>query len=479
MVDQDARGVADQTPRSMADQAVPAAGAGPTERVPVRFEGDGAGAGELTWGQRELWEQMRQRQTWMPVGGVLRLPPGTTVADVAADLRFVMSRYPSMRTRLRFDPDGPRQVVAAAGELELEVVDAADGADPARVAIDVWLRYWQRDYDFTTEWPVRMAVVRHRGVPDRRVWMMCHLVTDGIGGRVILQELADRDRSAAGTAMPPLAQARWQGSPAGQRQCQAALRHWEKVLRAAPAQRFPPPDGRPPARYWQARLDSPAMHLAVRAISERTGVESASVLLAVFAVAQARVTGRPPVVTQVVASNRFRPGLARTVSPIAQNGLCAIEVPDTTVDDVVTRTRRRAMVAYKHAYYDPTRRDALIARVSRERGKAIDLDCVFNDRRLKPRELAGGPPATPERIRAALPDSRFEWTHQQDQVQFDGLSVNIEDVSEPVQITMPFDTHRIAPSDVEACLRGMEEVAVAAGCDPAARTRLPPGTGRP
>ena len=53
----------------------------------------------------------------MPIGGAQPLPPGTTVQDLQERLRYLMSRYQSMRTRLRFEPDGtPRQVVYAAGE---------------------------------------------------------------------------------------------------------------------------------------------------------------------------------------------------------------------------------------------------------------------------------------------------------------------------------------------------------------------------
>jgi hypothetical protein len=413
---------------------------------------------------------MREHDSWLPIGGVLRFPPGTTVDDATADLRYVMSRYPSMRTRLRFDPDGVRQVVSDSGEIALEIVDAADDADPARVAIDVWLRYWDTGYDFESEWPVRMAVVRHRGALSRRVWMMCHLVTDGGGGRVVIEELADRDR-AGPTTMPPLEQARWQLSPAGQRQSRMALRHWENALRSAPARRFRPPTERPHPRYWQAKLDSLATHLAVRALSARTGVESPSVLMAIFAVALAGVTGINPVVTQVTVNNRFRPGLGRTVSPIAQNGLCVIDVAGATVDEVVTSARRRAIAAYKNAYYDPDQRDGLVARVNQERAEEVDLNCLFNDRRLKPRTEGGPPPAAGE-IRAALADSSFEWTHKQDRVRFDGLIVNIEDVPDTTQITMPFDTHQVIPSDVEACLRRMEEVAVAAALDPATPTGL-------
>lgn len=440
------------------------------QQVLVAFEGDGAGVGELSWGQRELWHVVEEKHTWLPIGTVLALPAGTTVEDAVADLRFVMCRYPSMRTRLRLDPDGPKQVVSSSGEIALEIVDAADDADPAEVAEQVRKRYWDRYYDFVSEWPVRMAVVRHRGALTHRVWVMCHLVTDGTGARVILSELAGRETTSS--AAPPLEQARWQNSPAGQRQCDAALRHWERILRDVPAHRFPQRTETVAPRYWEATFESLAMHLALRAISARTGVEVPSVLLAVFAVALARVTGINPVVVVLVVNNRFRPGLARTVSPIIHPGLCRIDVPDATVDEAVAATRRRAMTAYKYAYYYPPRREEIIERVNRERGEPVDLECSLNDSRLTPRSETG-PPPTPEQVRAALSHSSFEWTRRQDHRPFDKLYVTVEDVPGTIRLAVVTDTHHVSPDDTQAVIRGMEQVAVAAACDPAARTQVP------
>jgi hypothetical protein len=448
----------------------------PTEELPVPFEGAGAGTAALSWGQRDLWQIMQRKQSWLPIGAVLPLPGGTTVDDAVADLRFVMGNYPSLRTRLRLDPGGPGQVVAASGEVTLEIVDAPDEADPADVAKQVQRRFYYGDHDFASDLPVRMAVVRHRGVLTHRIWIMCHLVTDGAGALVILSELASRDASGSHAALSALEQARWQVSPAGQRQCDAVMRYWEKVLRSVPARRFPDFSPTPGPRYWQGRSDSPAAHLAVRAIAARTGVEASSVLLAVFAVALARAVGVNPMVAQVVVGNRFRPGLASTVSPITQNGLCVIEVPDTTMDEMVARTRRRVMATYKNAYYDPARRDELIARINRERGEEVDLQCFLNDRRLVPRDPTG-PPPTPGRIRAATAHGSFVWTHQQEQHHFDKLYVNLDDEPDTVAMTVLTDVHHVSPVAVEQFVREMEEVAVSAAIDPAARTLVPVGGG--
>lgn len=443
-----------------------------TGRLLVDFEGGGAGVGWLSWGQRELWHMVEQRKTWVPIGTVRPLPAGTTVDDAVADLRFVMSRFPSMRTRLRFDPDGVKQVVSASGQIPLEIVEAADDDDPAAVADEVWHAYRSKDLDFVNDWPVRMAVIRHRGALTHRVWVMCHLVTDGTGARILVEELAARGAGAGPAAASPLEQARWQSSPAGQRQCEVALRYWERVLREVSLHRYPVRDQTPHPRYWEGQFDSPAAHLALSAISARTGVEIPSVLLTAFAVSLVRVTGINPVVVVLVVNNRFRRGLARTVSPIMQPGLCVIDVPDATVDEAVAYTRRRAITAYKYAYHDPPQREALLERVNQERGATVDLECSLNHIRINPRDQ-NAPPPTAGQVQAALPDTSFEWTEQQDDRPYNKLYVTVEDVLDTLRLTVDTDIHHLAPDAVEAFVRGIEEVAVAAAFDPTVRTGVP------
>src|SRR5690606_10955633 len=233
-----------------------------SERVMVRFSGAGAGVAELSWGQAGLWDAMQRQRTWLPIGGVCPLPPGLTRADLTRQLRSLMSRYPTLRTRLRLDPDEPRQVVSATGEIALEIVDAPDDADPRQVADAVMCRFERTPYDVVDQWPVRVAVVRHRGAFTHQVVVMCHLVTDAAGALLLL---ADLKRLAAGPGTGeaeedgiahPLAQARWQRSPKGQRMNDAALRYCRRVLAEVPARRFPEPGYRPKPRYWRGRFVS-------------------------------------------------------------------------------------------------------------------------------------------------------------------------------------------------------------------------------
>src|SRR4051812_31496429 len=150
--------IAEPTP-----SAVEPAGIVPSGRVPVRFSGAGAGLGELTWGQREIWLTMLRQRSWLPIGGWTRLAPGTTVADVAERLRWTMHRHQPMRTRLRFTSNGrPLQAVADRGTIGLDVYDCPEDADPEAFVVALDARDRARPYDFVEEWPVRMGVVRHR-----------------------------------------------------------------------------------------------------------------------------------------------------------------------------------------------------------------------------------------------------------------------------------------------------------------------------
>jgi hypothetical protein len=434
------------------------------EQVVVEFAGVGAGTGDLSWGQQDIWQAMVRQKSWLPNGAWGPLEPGTTVEDVAEQLRYMMSRYPSARTRLRFDADGrPSQVVAASGTITLEIVDAG-GEDPSVVAESQRLRLQDAAYDFVEDWPIRMAAVRSGGVLSHLVVVMCHLVADGFGTQVLLDELGTRADSPV-PELQPLEQARWQSCPSGQRQNTLALRHWEGILRGMPARRFPGTADKPEPRHWRGEFTSFALGPALRAVTEQTGVASAPALLAVFAVALARVTAINPVVLRPMVNNRFRPGLDRVVCMLAQYGLCQLDVAGASFAEVLDRARRGAMTTYKHAYYHPVELDELIHRVTAERGGELELPCYFNDRRSG----SDAPALAPQALRDAATRGAFVWTTRQD-VPFEPLIVHVDDAGDAVRAIIFMDTHVLSPAGGEALLRGMEAAAVQAALDPGAPT---------
>jgi hypothetical protein len=435
-----------------------------TAWVPVRFTGPGAGTDELSWGQQDIWGIMLRERSWLPIGFARPLPAGTSVEDVADELRFCMIRYQSMRTRLRLAADGhPRQVVESSGELALEVVDACPDADPAEVAIRVQQRYQETDHDHTTDWPVRMAVVRQHGVPTHQVMVVCHLVVDGLGAMLMQDEMAARNpavdpATVAVTALAPLEQARQQRTPQARRQSDAAIRHWEGLLRGVAPDRFTgSTDPREP-RYWELGCNSPALHLAVGPVAARAGVETSTVLLTAFAMAMSEVTGISPLLMQIVVSNRFRQGLAETVSPVNQTGLCLLDLAGAGFDEAVARTWSAAIAGYKHAYYDPAALAELVDRVARERDEPVRMRCGFNDRRMLTRKVAAVDP-TPDGVRAALADTSLRVERRQDRP-FEPTYLHLLQLPDAIRLVLCSDTHFLGPADQEAVLRRVEAIVV-------------------
>jgi len=448
------------------------------ERVLVRFAGEGSGSGGLSWGQQTIWREFEGLGVPVWLTGLVPVRPGWTVGDQADELAFVMSRNQSLRTRLVVRAGRPvRQVVHEAGEIWLRVIDAAGGEDPLEVARDLETAWKEREvvYDYAGDWPVRMALIRHRGQAAYRLQAMSHIVTDGFGALALSQDIAARDPVTGGpagpvTSMEPLEQVAWQAGPGGRRCSAMSERYWERLLRVIPARRFAEPAGQPGSRYGRLAFDSRAAFLAVQAIAARTGVATSPVLLAAVAAGIARVTGVSPVVPRLYVSNRFRPRLAGTVSPIAQTCACVLDVAGITFDEAVRRAYYASLVAYKHAYFEPPRIRELLAAAGQDRGEPVDLSFVYNDIRIStPREPAG-PPAGPRDIAAALPLTRITW---QDRPDLEGLcSIEFEDSPDTIRALIAIDTHYIARAQAEACLREMETIAVAAAFDPDAPAGL-------
>ncbi|MEV4510209.1 condensation domain-containing protein [Dactylosporangium sp. NPDC049525] len=439
------------------------------EQVVVRFEGDGAGEGPLSWGQTENWLAIQRQQTWLPLGGALPLPAGSTVAGVADELRYLLSRFPSLRTRLRLaDGAPPTQVVAGSGEITLEVYDAGD-RDAGAVAREVHEHYRDTDLDFTAEWPIRMAAVRKGGELTHLVALLSHFAVDATGATVMLAGVSTRDTTPM-TGQQPLEQAAWQRSPAGVRHNAAALRYWEGILRTLGPCRFTAPVVHTSPRYWQGEFISPDLHSAVRAIVRRTGVDSSTVLVALYAAALGEVSGIDPVAIRPTVSNRFRAGLADVVCTLVQAGLLMLHVAGTPFDELLERTRRVTLSAYKYAYFDPDAVAELLDRVGRERGTAVEIGCFYNDRRGPNREQDL---ETPEHAPEHAPEgSGLRWVSKQDAPAVEPLFVHVDDAPGTMRLTIQLDADYLSPADGEGVLRAMERIAVDAADQVAAGTAL-------
>jgi hypothetical protein len=446
------------------------------DRVLVPFEGAGAGEDELSFGQLGLWQALATGIS-RTVAHVAEADPGTTLDAVADMLGFMVGRHQSLRTTLVSRDGGlPRQRVAAVGEVPLLVVAAGDD-DPAEVA-EALSAHWQLvPFAYETEWPVRLGAIVVDGAITHVVTVILHTSIDAFGLSALAADIGARDPvtgAPAGpvTALPPLAQAAWEASPAGRRQNERSLRYLEKVLRAAPARLFGEPKYGGEPCHEMLRYRSRAISVAIHAVAARECVDDSPALLTAFLVGVARVTGVTPLLTIMLVSNRFRPGYADSVSALIKLVPFALDIADLTVGEAVVRASGKALNAYKNAYYDAYEQDEVIERVERERGESFDLSCYYNDRRQRDRVHTGAAPPTAEEIRAALADSELSWK-QDVEIPRAKLYLCLDDPPGAVELVLSADTRYFSRDDMAALARAIEEAAVQAAIEPDTRVSAP------
>jgi hypothetical protein len=394
----------------------------------------------------------------LTLSGVTPLPPGLSLAAISGLTGWLVGRHPALRTTYRERADRPPlQVCHAEGDLDVEVIDA-DGRDPDAVAEEVRARYQATPFRLAGEWPLRTAVVLAGGAPVRQVAAYAHLAVDAGGLAALLADLTARD-PATGAApppagRPPLEQARLQREPAALRHQARSLRYAERLLRAAPPHPLGPAADRP-AEHLEVRYRSSVLPLAARLAAARTGAGTAAVLLAAYALAQARVTGVDPVLAAVVAHNRFRPELAGSVSTVAQLTPVLVRAGGGSLGDAVRRASAAALGAYKNGYFDPYGLDALAAGIGTER------ICFVNDRRT-----ATGPVPTAAEVRAA-PQSTVDWPDDPQRPRH-GLYLHFSDAPDAIELSLTLDLRHPVPGGPLRLAREIEAVAVATALDPAA-----------
>lgn len=446
-------------------------------RVAVPFSATVSGAAPLTWGQKAILQDMRENVFTLNASGAHALPEGATVESVAAQLGEVLSRHPALRVRLATDPQGDiHQEVAGAGEAAVEVMDFADADEPADVAKytdQLWYDWLMTRFDHYRDWPIRVGVIRHRGVALYRVVAFNHLVVDGTAIKFLMSELRGGSAEVAG-ALQIMELAEREQAPQARKISDRAMRYWETHLRDIPSRTFGESvysDGRLGKRYWHARFGSPAAYLAVLAIAQRSGMDTSRVLFGIIATAIGRATGLSTLTAKVISSNRFRPGLAEVIAPLSQNSLVTVDLADATVDEVMARGRRALLTGGMYAYYDPDQLNELMARLDSERGYQAQVSCRINDRRMTTRsstdEEARAAQVTPEQIQAKLSETFISWDGTLDHLHEQAF-ITVEDIPDTVFLQLIFDMACFTEAQIEKFMRSVEEVAVAAAFDPTA-----------
>jgi hypothetical protein len=165
------------------------------------------------------------------------------------------------------------------------------------------------------------------------------------------------------------------------------------------------------------------------------------------------------------------------VSQVAQHGICVVDVADATFDKVVARAQKAAKGASFYSYYDPVACDKLLDETAARRGQPLDLYWWINDLRGMTSQVDGadGVPTEAE-LAQARPRTKLSWNRDAptphgtlfffvaSQPERFGGRASAEELP-GIYLKVWADTEHFTLDQVEALIREMEEVLVAAAFD--------------
>ncbi|MEV4176352.1 condensation domain-containing protein [Nonomuraea sp. NPDC049709] len=427
----------------------------------VPFTGTRAQTGPATWGQRQVWRDIRQMPDGTPynIACPLAVAAGISLDDVLELTAELIGRHESLRTVFT-EEGGLRQRVLASGEVLVGVLDDSE-TGPEQVDV-LAARLRCAYFDHAADVPFRAAVAARDGVPHAVVVCVTHLAADLLSTRLLAAELERMLRCRAergplpepALAAQPLDVAAVEQSASGRRMESAALAHVRSTLSAFPRANFPRPAGPVQTpRYRQGGLGSYVAAAALDTLAARYRVGSSTVALAAAAAMLGAVTGRHEVGLLLVAGNRIPAELRHAVGTLTQDVPALIEVAGPAFSDVIRATWKSSVRAYRHGRFDPDKAWDIIADLGEERGGHPELRSFFNDFRTN---------SAPANAHGAPVASEFRWADSTDE---DGITFFLEVGDTPgypgaVLLSLCADTTYMPPDAMERYLWGFERLLV-------------------
>jgi hypothetical protein len=462
----------------------------------VEFHGDREGQARLTWGQYAIWKTVlavAPNDHWLNVRRLIALSdrrPATVAAAAAAVARLV-SAHESLRTRIRTIDGELTQAVSRHGTLEIDVVDctaelaAFPGAAPrpvtnfplravpalAEAAEALVARLADRPFNYADEWPIRVGLVVAAGRVRHILLVVTHVVADWFAAEILVRDLRHLLGGRAVSKpdrLRPLDLAEQERTDV--RRTERALAYWRDAYARIPADPFGPagPDRLP--RYNECLLTSSALLAAAARLASRHSVSTSTVLLAATAATMCAATGQSTCGLLTIVNNRHLPGHDEVVAPVNQLGLVVIEAPPgSDLADVIPRTWRAALVAYRFAHYDQAELDRNLR--ASGRGGEVDVDpyCCFND-------IRGNAPVTSsmddDEMMHALSATTVEW---QTKPSFNWrFFLDVRPAVCGVCLALTADARYLPPERMEQFLRDLERRVVSAALDTVHTGPIPP-----
>ena len=311
----------------------------------------------LSFAQERLWflDRLMPRSPLYNVPAVLRARGDLDAAAFAAAVRSLAGRHEILRTTYGTEAGRPVQRIADAVQLPVPEVDLRGLPPELREAEARRLagEEARRPFDLATGPLLRVSLVRTAENERLVLATFHHIVADGWSLGVFLRDLA---AFYCGEALPTLPvqyadYAAWQRRRLSGEILEAELSHWRQTLAGVPwVLELPADHPRPPVLTYRGARE--LFHLpaaGIAAFGRRHEATPFMVLLALFQILLARLTGREELIVGTPVANRdrievegligfFMNTLALRLSLEGEPGLAAL----------LPRTRAAALDAYAH-----------------------------------------------------------------------------------------------------------------------------------
>jgi hypothetical protein len=440
----------------------------------VEFCGANSGTFDLSWGQEQMCEWMRNSAPHiehMNLGVLVECTRPTTLGGLRDAVKALVERHEALRTRISLHEDGSyRQVVYATGAIPVRTYRSITWDQSLSVLREL------KSSPFTVfEWPLRIAVITADDAVAGVVLCLFHVMTDGWGCDVLSRDLnellratPDQRRAMVENSRRPLIQPRehaaaQRGTDRGKSDLRAE-RFWASQFARFPNDRFPVPLRDPETpRFPKITMESAAAGRALSEAASRYSTTAAVVLISALSVLLSAVSGLEAVTFRLFSANRPSESSRNSIGSFAQEVPVAVEVGDLPFREIMRGVWHASLGAYRVGERDPRRIAKLTDSVITTRGVDPDLECFVNihsDNGLSGNSRgAGSPPRT------ALCPTEFYETTGIDEWEEGKFFVNAWPTPGHLRVMFWVDTALFSRDEIVGFLRCLETILLRVATD--------------
>jgi amino acid adenylation domain-containing protein/FkbH-like protein len=323
-----------------------------------------AGELQLSYAQQRLWflDQLEPGSNAYNMGAAVRLQGIVDLTALEQSFREVIRRHEALRTTFAVVAGRPVQVIDAAPEFTLAVVDLSTVAEAEAEAQRAAAEESQRPFDLTTGPLLRASVLRLSEQEHVLLCTMHHIISDGWSMGVLIKELTTLYEAYATGQQSPLPDleiqyadyAHWQREWLRGEVLEKQLSYWKQQLAVAPAVLELPTDyPRPAVQTFrgahQSLTFSETVSAQLKELSQRECVTLFMTLLAAFQTLLSRYSGQQEIVVGTPIANRNRAEIEDLIGFFVNTLVLRTDLTgDPSFADVLQQVREVALGAYAH-----------------------------------------------------------------------------------------------------------------------------------